>query len=113
MKKKNIIIVVIAVFAILLLLACNGGTPVTTCEHTGIGTEIMLVSQEITSERLAEMVTIGEIPADVEHLFLSNNQISDIDALSGVEDTMFLDLSDNPITDWSPVSHIDIVNGRP
>jgi Leucine-rich repeat (LRR) protein len=46
-------------------------------------------------------------------LWLFENQISDLSPLSGLTNlTEFLGLTNNPITDWSPVAHLPKVNGR-
>jgi len=46
-------------------------------------------------------------------LDLWGNQISDTTTLSGLAQLTYLDVLNNPITDWSPVSHIETVGGRP
>jgi len=45
-------------------------------------------------------------------LFLHGNQISDIAPLAGLN-LKWLDLTDNPVADWSYVDHIEEVEGRP
>ena len=60
---------------------------------------------------------ISEIPqlTGFEHLgflILDNNQISDITGLAGIS-LVYLSLKGNPISDWSPVEHVDFVLGRP
>jgi len=46
-------------------------------------------------------------------LELHSNQISDVSPLSALTNLGYLNLSGNPITDWSPVVHIADVDGRP
>jgi signal peptidase I len=46
-------------------------------------------------------------------LQLDGNQISDISTLSGLNKSAYLTLTDNPIADWSPVAHVEVVLGRP
>jgi internalin A len=62
--------------------------------------------QGITNERLAEMVENGEIPANVIHLDLSSNPISDISPLSSLVDLTTLNLWDIEISDISPLSRL-------
>jgi Leucine-rich repeat (LRR) protein len=52
------------------------------------------------------------------NLWLDSNQISDLTPLSGLTNLRTgslsgLNLRNNPITDWSPVAHVFIVDGRP
>ena len=49
--------------------------------------------------------------ANLTGLFLYRNQIRDIAPLRDL--TGYLDLYDNPITDWSPIDRIENINGRP
>jgi internalin A len=46
-------------------------------------------------------------------LYLSDNQISDVAPLIGLTNLTNLDLSNNAVTDWSPVAHVRNVWGRP
>jgi len=46
-------------------------------------------------------------------LRLGDNQISDISPLAGLDNLITIELLENEITDWSPVSHVDDVHGRP
>ena len=41
------------------------------------------------------------------------NSISDITPLAGLVKLEWLDLTGNPIADWSPVEHVQDVHGRP
>ena len=47
------------------------------------------------------------------NLYFENNLISDLSPLASLTGIMELDLRGNPVTDWSPVSHIENVLGRP
>ncbi|MCL2576474.1 MAG: stalk domain-containing protein [Defluviitaleaceae bacterium] len=84
-------------------------TPAPTTEDVRLD----INSMGITNERLAEMVTSGEIPANVTWLNLRVNPISDITPLSGLMNLAELQLHENQITDWSPVEHVAYVEGRP
>lgn len=63
-----------------------------------------LSSQGITNERLAQMVSSGEIPANIEHLNLAFNQISDISPLQNLTYLVDLSLTANEISDISYLS---------
>jgi len=67
---------------------------------------VSLVDQGITNERLAEMVTSGEIPANVTHLELASNPITDISPLSGLTSLIELSLWGSGVTDLSPLSNL-------
>jgi len=45
----------------------------------------------------------------LEHLHLADNQISDISALSGLRDLEYLDLMNNPVSDYTPVDFVPLV----
>jgi len=60
----------------------------------------------ITSEKLAEMVTGGEIPADVRELDLSDNYIGDISPLKSLKNLTKLDLSKNYVTILDPLEEL-------
>lgn len=62
--------------------------------------------QNITNERLAEMVASGEIPWNVTHLFLSGNEISDLTPLSKLTNLQELSLVENRVTDLTPLSNL-------
>jgi len=62
--------------------------------------------QGITNKRLAEMVESGEIPANVTHLYLQNNQISDVKPLSKLTELNELYLNVNQISDITPLSKL-------
>ena len=61
--------------------------------------DVFLEWQEITDERLAEMVASGEIPADVTRLILSSDLISDISPLGSLAKLKELFLDSNNIRD--------------
>jgi internalin A len=64
-----------------------------------------LMENQITNVNpLSKLVNLSE-------LYLYSNQIKDIAPLRGL--TSYLDLYDNPITDWSPIDRIENINGRP
>ena len=69
-------------------------------------TKICLSSQDITNERLAEMVRTGEIPENVTHLNLAVNNVSDISSLSNLTYLADLNLWGNRVTDLSPLSNL-------
>lgn len=71
---------------------------------------ISLGSSDITNERLAEMVSNGEIPADTTTLGLSNNQISDISPLSALTYLESLNLNGNGVSDLTPLAGLVNLN---
>ena len=66
--------------------------------------EIDLAEMGVTDEQLAQMIANGEIPADVTHLLLWGNQISDISPLSGLTNLRVLTVAGNQINDLTPLS---------
>ncbi|MCL2015753.1 MAG: hypothetical protein FWG68_05845 [Defluviitaleaceae bacterium] len=50
---------------------------------------------------------------NLHHLSVHNNQISDLTPLADFNPALYVNLTGNPITDWSPVEHIEDVLGRP
>ena len=46
-------------------------------------------------------------------LDISNTAIADLSPLSALKNLERLDITDCPITDWSPVAHIENIIGRP
>lgn len=62
--------------------------------------------QRLTDEQLAEKVENGSIPADVTHLNLRMNQISDISPLATLTHLVLLDLGTNRIDDLSPLASL-------
>jgi len=69
-------------------------------------TSVSLRNQNITSQRLAEMVRTGEIPANVERLDLAINSITDISPLSSLTNLVMLDLWGNDVADVSPLRNL-------
>ena len=65
-----------------------------------------LTRQYITTERLAEMIETGEIPAHITHLNLTGNAITDISPLASLTNLIELNLWANPISDISPLSSL-------
>ncbi|MCL2020097.1 MAG: sigma-70 family RNA polymerase sigma factor [Oscillospiraceae bacterium] len=84
-----------------------------TNEYVGY-LNIDLKEQQITDEMLAEMVISGEIPQDVTNLNLSQNLITDISPLSELVHLRNLNLNNNKIDDLSPLAgmkgltHLDL-----
>ena len=68
--------------------------------------KVEMVSLNITDEMLAQMVESGEIPADVTHLRLAINSISDVSSLAGLTSLTSLDLWGNNVLDVSPLSNL-------
>ena len=62
--------------------------------------------QDITNERLKEIVDNGEIPKNVEQLGLSTNQISDVMSLKALTSLRTLSLVDNQIIDITPLQSL-------
>ncbi|MCL2634363.1 MAG: sigma-70 family RNA polymerase sigma factor [Oscillospiraceae bacterium] len=52
---------------------------------------------DITDQMLIDMVASGEIPANITHLDLQNNNITDISPLAGLTDLWYLNISNNNI----------------
>ena len=50
---------------------------------------------------------------NLESLALSSHQVADITPLGGLTNLTHVDLRWNPITNWSPVAHVEDVEGRP
>jgi len=65
--------------------------------------EVSFGHRGITDERLVEMVASGEIPADVTHLRLAVNSITDVSPLSSLTNLVSLDLWGNQVADVSPL----------
>jgi len=63
-------------------------------------------NRDITSELLVEMVESGEIPANVTDLRLGNNELKDINALSGLNNLTTLVLERNQINEISSLSNL-------
>jgi len=68
--------------------------------------KVDLSGQDITDQRLAEMVASGEIPANVTHLHLAVNYITDISPLRSLTGITYLDLAANNIIDVSPLRNL-------
>jgi len=69
-----------------------------------IWVDVHLSSQGLTNERLATMVANGEIPANVTHLDLRMNYITDISPLSNLTNLVMLNLWGSSVTCLSPLS---------
>ena len=69
-------------------------------------TKVSLVGQDITNERLAEMVKSGEISENVTHLNLAVNNVTDISPLSNLHYLVDLNLWGNRVADLSPLSNL-------
>ncbi|MDR2571694.1 MAG: sigma-70 family RNA polymerase sigma factor [Oscillospiraceae bacterium] len=83
-----------------------------TAPESAVPVEIVLWDQGITNEILAAMVVSGEIPANVTHLNLSSNLITDISPLSELTNLKHLDLARNEnIADLTPLNGlVNLVN---
>jgi len=123
-ENARVTALTLALFLALALAACNSGAPAptdvspTAPETTpptaspspvppplpGSETvKIDLSGEDLTNERLAQMVANGEIPANVTNLLLWGNQISDISPLAGLSNLTELNIADNQISDLSPI----------
>jgi len=58
----------------------------------------------ITDKKLASLVETGKIPADVTHLTLNDNLISDLSPLAGLPNLRELHIGKNKIEDLSPIA---------
>jgi internalin A len=58
-------------------------------------------------------ITPLAVLTNLETLTIRTTDITDISSLSGLTNLVSLDLSGNEITDWSPVDHVESVQGRP
>jgi Leucine-rich repeat (LRR) protein len=69
----------------------------------------------LENNQISDITPLAELTNLTSFLILSNNQISDITPLQNLTNSnwFILSLDDNPITDWSPVDHIELVGGRP
>ena len=81
----------------------DGQTRTVVITSTSTVTRVDLANQDITDERLAEMVASGRIPANVTHLDLRINKISDISPLGGLVDLVELNLWGNQVSNVSPL----------
>ncbi len=68
--------------------------------------KVDLRGKDLTSEQLAKMVASGEIPANVTHLDLALNSISDISPLSSLAKLTELNLFGNKVDNVSPLSNL-------
>jgi len=65
---------------------------------------VELIGYNITNQRLAEMVSSGEIPANVTHLNLAANEISDISPLVNLTNLAELNLWGNNVSNLTPLA---------
>jgi uncharacterized protein YkwD len=65
-----------------------------------------LTDKRITDERLAEMVTSGEISAETVSLYLCGNYITDLSPLSGLKELRILMADNNRISDLTPLAEL-------
>jgi hypothetical protein len=65
---------------------------------------LSFVNQNITDERLAQMVADGSIPRGIEQLALGVNQITDLAPLAELTELVALHLHDNRVSDISPLA---------
>jgi len=68
--------------------------------------EIRLSNMGITNAQLTEMVASGEIPGNVQTLYLGGNRISDLAPLSGLTELTWLSLYENQIMNVTPLSEL-------
>jgi len=71
-----------------------------------VNVRVSLQSQDITTERLHQMIATGEIPTHVTHLDLSLNAITDISPLRVLTNLRELSLWNNHISDLSPLGNL-------
>jgi len=77
-----------------------------------------LVTLILWHNQISDLTPLASL-YNLERLNLQNNRISDLTPLAGLmhfdppRPHVWIQLFDNPITDWSPVSHVDDVRGRP
>jgi hypothetical protein len=72
----------------------------------GPDVELDFYDEDITDERLAEMIANGEISANVTRLYLGGNSISDLSLLSNLTRLTCLDVSYNDIRNISPLRNL-------
>lgn len=89
-----------------LRLCNNNIEDITSLSHMEYLEFLDLDENKINS--IDEMPNLGYL----EDLFLRDNNISNISSLSGLKSDCYLALEDNPIQDWSPVTHVEYVEGR-
>lgn len=61
--------------------------------------------------KITDISSVSEL-INLDSLYIQGNKITDISSLSGLMNLTNVDLSDNNIVDWSPVEHVETVNGR-
>lgn len=126
---RRIIVALVAFVVMLTVVACsdNNGdkTKVTpeleTANQTDISTpeplpepvviEVDFSNMGITDSQLAQMVSSGEIPADVTHLKLFDNDISDISPLANLVELEGLWIWGNRFGDLTPLSGLTKLTG--
>ena len=97
MKKLISILTVI-----IMVLELNSIIFANTVEYI----RIELTAQNITDEKLSEMIESGEIPQNVNLLCLSFNPITDLTPLESLINLETLRLSNTQITDLTPLSNL-------
>jgi Leucine-rich repeat (LRR) protein len=102
--KKQLLSAILAV-----VVMCSGVAGVSVAEaavtRTSTGEiEVNLSTQEITNERLAEMVVSGEIPQNVTFLNLSRNSITDFSPLGELPNLTTLRITFSSISDLTTLS---------
>ena len=71
-----------------------------------LNVRVSLQDQGITSEVLAQMISTEEIPANVTHLDLIKNEITDISPLKNLTNLTVLSLGINQVNDLAPLSNL-------
>ncbi len=62
---------------------------------------------------ISSVDNLSAIAGNLSSLWLAFNKITSVAGLSGLSAGCTLNLGGNPVSDWSPVSHVKSVTGRP
>ena len=106
--------------AIVLLLIAALTFALTACEENGEGdivepppplmpgeeVSIEMNAQGIDDAQLISLIDSGEIPANVTHLRLSENELTDATPLAGLTELRLLDVGGNAITDLTQLAEL-------
>jgi internalin A len=99
MNIRILAVVTAAVMMIALTVPISASRPPISGGDGGVyvtwTVEYKISGDDITDERLAQMVRNGEIPHNVEYLDLNNTRITNLSPVAGLPNLRFLDVSNN------------------
>jgi hypothetical protein len=102
MKKRGLS-TLIAIFLMIHIFQVTA-TPVV--ESWGRNGWHFVRNQDLTNEQLAELISSGQIPHDIRQLSLSDNQITDLTPLASLSNLESLILCRNKISDLTPLANL-------